>query len=57
MKKEEFKIMLPDSAKVGRAQGTGKVHKDFAKISPLRLIVDVIGFTHYDVGEFITTLH
>ena len=53
---EEFKTMFPDNAKIGRAHGTAKVHKDFARIPPLRPIVDTIGSTHYGVGKFITKL-
>ena len=48
--------MFPDNAKIGRAHGTAKVHKDFARIPPLRPIVDTIGSTHYGVGKFITKL-
>ena len=52
----EFKTMFPDNAKIGRAHGTAKVHKDFDRIPPLRPIVDTIGSTHYGVGKFITRL-
>ena len=53
---EELKTMFPDNAKIGRAHGTAKVHKEFDRIPPLRPIVDTIGSTHYGVGKFITRL-
>ena len=53
---EEFKAMFPKNAKIGRAHGTAKVHKEFERIPPLRPIVDTIGSTHYGVGKFITKL-
>ena len=48
--------MFPENAKMGRAHGTAKVHKDFERIPPLRPIVDTIGSTHYGIGKFITKL-
>ena len=53
---QEYKLMFPGNAKMGRAHGTAKVHKDFERIPPLRPIVDTIGSTHYGVGKFITKL-
>ena len=52
----EYKIMYPQNAKIGRAHGSAKVHKEFERIPPLRPIIDTIGSTHYGVGKFITTL-
>ena len=49
--------MFPDNAKIGRAHGTAKAHKEFDRIPPLRPIVDTIGSTHYGVGKFIPKLH
>ena len=43
---QEFKTMFPENAKIGRAHGTAKVHKEFTRIPPLRPIVDTIGSTH-----------
>ena len=48
--------MYPKNAKIGRAHGSAKVHKQFERIPPLRPIVDTIGSTHYGVGKFITKL-
>ena len=53
---EEYKILYPKNAKVGRAHGSAKVHKEFERIPPLRPIVDTIGSTHYGAGKFITKL-
>ena len=36
---QEYKLMFPENAKMGRAHGTAKVHKDFERIPPLRPIV------------------
>ena len=51
-----MKAMYPGNAKLGRAYGTAKVHKEFDSIPPLRPIVDTIGSTHYGVGKFLTKL-
>ena len=53
---EAYKQMYPKNAKIGRAHGSAKVHKEFDRIPPLRPIVDTIGSTHYGVGKFISTL-
>ena len=52
----EYKMMFPKNAKIGRAHGSAKVHKEFTRIPPLRPIVDTIGSTHYGIGKFITAL-
>ena len=52
----DYKMMYPKNAKIGRAHGSAKVHKEFERIPPLRPIVDTIGSTHYGVGKFITSL-
>ena len=48
--------MYPKNAKIGRAHGSAKVHKEFERIPPLRPIVDTIGSIHYGVGKFISNL-
>ena len=53
---DEYKMMYPKNAKVGRAHGSAKVHKQFDRIPPLRPIVDTIGSTHYGVGKYISRL-
>ena len=53
---EDYKLMYPKNAKIGRAHGSAKVHKEFERIPPLRPIVDTIGSTHYGVGKFISNL-
>ena len=53
---DEYTTMYPKNAKVGRAHGSAKVHKQFDRIPPLRPIVDTIGSTHYGVGKFISKL-
>ena len=53
---DEYKLMYPKNAKVGRAHGSAKVHKQFERIPPLRPIVDTIGSTHYGVGKYISNL-
>ena len=52
----EYKIMYPQNAKIARAHGSGKIHKDFPRIPPLRPIIDTIGSTHYGVGKFISNM-
>ena len=52
----DYNVMYPKNAKIGRAHGSAKVHKEFERIPPLRPIVDTIGSTHYGVGKFITKL-
>ena len=49
-------MMYPKNAKIGRAHGSAKVHKEFDRIPPLRPIVDTIGSTHYGVGKYISKL-
>ena len=53
---EEYTMIYPKSAKIGRAHGSAKVHKVFERIPPLRPIIDTIGSTHYGVGKFISKL-
>ena len=48
--------MFLKNAKIGRAHGSAKIHKEFDKIPPLRPIVDTTGSTHYGVGKFLTSL-
>ena len=52
----DFQVMYPKNAKIGRAHGTAKIHKEFQRIPPLRPIIDTIGSTHYGVGRFISNL-
>ena len=52
----DYKAMFPKNAKIGRAHGSAKVHKEFDRIPPLRPIIDTIGSTHYGVGKFLTSL-
>ena len=52
----DFQTMFPKNAKIGRAHGSAKIHKEFDRIPPLRPIVDTIGSTHYGVGKFLTSL-
>ena len=53
---QEYKVMYPKNAKVGRAHGSAKIHKRFERIPPLRPIIDTIGSTHYGIGKFISQL-
>ena len=53
---QQYKMMYPKNAKIGRAHGSAKIHKDFERIPPLRPIIDTIGSTHYGVGKFISQL-
>jgi hypothetical protein len=53
---EEYKLLYPKNAKVGRAHGSAKIHKEFDRIPPLRPIIDTIGSTHYGVGKFVPKL-
>ena len=48
--------MYPKNAKIGRAHGSAKVHKEFTRIPPLRPIIDTIGSTHYGIGKYISKL-
>ena len=36
---DEYKILYPKNAKIGRAHGSAKIHKDFERIPPLRPIL------------------
>ena len=47
-------MIYPRNAKIGRAHGTAKIHKEFDQIPPLRPIVDTIGSTHYGIGKFLS---
>ena len=53
---DAYKKMFPKNAKIGRAHGSAKVHKEFTRIPPLRPIVDTIGSTHYGVGKYLSNL-
>ena len=46
----------PMNAKIARAHGLPKVHKDFERIPPFRPIIDTIGSTHSLVGKYLTNL-
>jgi hypothetical protein len=50
---EEYKIMYPKNAKIGRAHGSAKIHKEFERIPPLRPIVDTIGSTTGSVSSLL----
>ena len=52
----QYKMMYPKNAKVGRAHGSAKIHKEFERIPPLRPIIDTIGSTHCGVGKFVSQL-
>ena len=53
---DEFKAMRPENAKIARAHGLPKIHKNFERIPPFRPIIDTTGSTHYGVGKYITEL-
>ena len=53
---EDYKLVYPKNAKIGRAHGSAKVHKEFTRIPPLRPIIDTIGSTHYGIGKYISKL-
>ena len=53
---EVFKEIRPENAKIARAHGLPKVHKDFDCVPPFRPIIDTTGSTHYGVGKYITNL-
>ena len=52
----KYKRVFPKHAKIGRAHGTAKIHKEFETVPPIRPIIDTIGSTHYNVGKFISEL-
>ena len=52
----QYEIVYPKNAKVGRAHGTAKIHKEFERIPHLRPIIDTIGSTYYGVGKFVSQL-
>ena len=52
----EYKLLYHKNAKIGRAHGSAKIHKDFERIPSLRPIIDTIGSTHYGVGKFISNM-
>ena len=53
---EEYENLRPRNAKIARAHGTAKIHKDFHTLPPFRSIIDTTGTTHYSVGKFITEM-
>ena len=53
---EVHKEIRPENAKIARAHGLPKVHKNFDRVPPFRPIIDTTGSTHYGVGKYITNL-
>ena len=53
---DEWKTMRLKSARVGRAHGLPKTHKEFDRIPKFRPIVDTTGTAHYGIGKFLSTL-
>ena len=53
---EVYQEIRPKNAKIARAHGLPKVHKSFDRVPSFRPIIDTIGFTHYNVGKYITKL-
>ena len=51
-----YKQMRPQNAKVARAHGQPKVHKNFDRLPPFRPIIDTTGSTHYSIGKYLTEL-
>ena len=48
--------MRPEFAKIGRANGLPKIHKQFFKVPSFRPIADTSNTTHNGVGKFLTNL-
>ena len=48
--------MSPKSARLGRAQGLPKLHKDYTNIPSFRPIVDTTGTAHYGLGKYLSNL-
>ena len=53
---EVYQEIRPKDAKIAEAYGLPKVHKSFDRVPSFRPIIDTIGFTHYNVGKYITKL-
>ena len=51
-----FKKIRQHSAKIARAHGISKMHKQFDNIPSFWLIVGTTGITHYSVGKYLSEL-
>ncbi|XP_066930298.1 uncharacterized protein [Clytia hemisphaerica] len=53
---EEKSAMRPKSARLGRAHGLPKTHKNFECLPKFRPIVDTTGTPHYGIGKYLSSL-
>ncbi|XP_066913068.1 uncharacterized protein [Clytia hemisphaerica] len=53
---EEKSAMRPKSARLGRAHGLPKTHKNFERLPKFRPIVDTTGTPHYGIGKYLSSL-
>ena len=53
---EVYHEIRPKDAKIAKAYGFPKVHNSFDRVPSFRPIIDTIGFTHCNVGKYITKL-
>ena len=51
-----YQEIRPKNAKVARAHGFPKVHESFERVPSFEPIIDIIGFTQYNVGKYIRKL-
>ena len=53
---EEKQEMRPKSARLGRAHGLPKIHKEFTNLPLFRPIVNTTGTVYYGVGKYLSKL-
>ena len=53
---EDKNLMRPKFARIGRAHGLPKIHKDYQDIPPFRPIVDTTSTPHYGIEKYLSSL-
>ena len=53
---EDKNLMWPKFARIGRAHGLPKIHKDYQDIPPFRPIVDTTSTPHYRIEKYLSSL-
>ena len=51
-----YKKIRPKNARLAKAHGTPKIHKDFVHFPKFRPILDTTGSTHYRVGQCLSEI-
>ena len=53
---EDKNLMRPKFARIGRAHGLPKIHKDYQDIPPFRPIVDTTSTPYYGIEKYLSSL-